>query len=134
MLVPSWAPASNGSIPPGAHAFGYEAPDPAKGAPLFVCRANYQGGLHPGKVVAMGLLSLITIPLSGHLSDRIGRKRMYLIGAVVTAIYGFIYFGMLNSLVPALIFLGIMLSRVPLDMMYGPQAALIAECFTPRLR
>ena len=48
----------------------------------------------------MGLLSLITIPLSGHLSDRIGRKRMYLIGAVVTAIYGFIYFGMLNSLVP----------------------------------
>jgi MFS family permease len=27
-----------------------------------------------------------------------------------------------------------MLSRVPLDMMYGPQAALIAECFTPRLR
>ena len=45
-----------------------------------------------------------------------------------------IYFGMLNTLVPALIFLGIMLSRVPRDMMYGPQAALIAECFTPRLR
>jgi MFS family permease len=85
-------------------------------------------------LVAISLLSLITIPLSGHLSDRIGRKRVYLIGAVVTAIYGFIYFGMLNSLVPALIFLGIMLSRVPLDMMYRPQAALIAECFTPRLR
>ena len=50
-------------------------------------------------LVAMGLLSLITIPLSGHLSDRIGRKRMYIIGAVATAIYGFIYFGMLNSLV-----------------------------------
>jgi MFS family permease len=61
-------------------------------------------------LVAMGLLSLITIPLSGHLSDRIGRKRMYLIGAVATAIYGFIYFGMLNTLVPALMFLAIMLS------------------------
>jgi MFS family permease len=85
-------------------------------------------------LVAMGLLSLITIPLSGHLSDRIGRKRMYIIGAVVTAIYGFIYFGMLNSLVPALMFLAIMLSWVPHDMMYGPQAALIAECFTPRPR
>ena len=59
---------------------------------------------------------------------------MYLIGAVVTAIYGFIYFGMLNSLVPTLMFLAIMLSWVPHDMMYGPQAALIAECFTPRLR
>ncbi len=41
---------------------------------------------------------------------------------------------MLNSLVPALIFLGIVLSLIPHDMMYGPQAALIAECFTPRLR
>jgi MFS family permease len=85
-------------------------------------------------LVAMGLLSLITIPLSGHVSDRIGRKRMYIIGAVATGIYGFIYFGMLNSMVPALIFLAIMLSWVPHDMMYGPQAALIAECFTPRLR
>jgi hypothetical protein len=53
---------------------------------------------------------------------------------VATAIYGFIYFGMLNSLVPTLMFLAIMLSWVPHDMMYGPQAALIAECFTPRLR
>ena len=59
---------------------------------------------------------------------------MYIIGAVVTAIHGFIYFGMLNSLVPAQMFLAIMLSWVPHDMMYGPQAALIAECFTPRLR
>ena len=68
-------------------------------------------------LVAMGLLSLITIPLSGHVSDRIGRKRMYIIGAVATGIYGFIYFGMLNSMVPAPIFLAIMLSWVPHDMM-----------------
>jgi hypothetical protein len=52
---------------------------------------------------------------------------MYLIDVVVTAIYGFIYFGMLNSLVPALMFLAIKLSWMPRDMMYGPQAALIAE-------
>jgi len=37
-------------------------------------------------------------------------------------------------MVPALIFLAIVLSFIPHDMMYGPQAALIAECFTPRLR
>jgi hypothetical protein len=36
--------------------------------------------------------------------------------------------------VPTLMFLAIMRSWVPHDMMYGPQAALIAECFTPRLR
>jgi len=41
---------------------------------------------------------------------------------------------MLNTLVPGLIFLGIVLSFVPHDMLYGTQAALIAECFTPRLR
>jgi hypothetical protein len=41
---------------------------------------------------------------------------------------------MMNSMVPALVFLAIVLSFIPHDMMYGPQAALIAECFTPRLR
>ena len=78
--------------------------------------------------------SLIATPLSGHLSDRIGRKRWYLIGAVAMGIFGFIYFAMLNSLVPGLIFLGIMLSFAMHGILYGPQAALIAECFTPRLR
>jgi MFS family permease len=85
-------------------------------------------------LIAAGIVSFATIPLAGHLSDRIGRKRMYIIGAVATGIFGFIYFAMLNTTVPALIFIGIVLSFVPHDLMYGPQAALIAECFTPRLR
>ena len=46
---------------------------------------------------------------------------------MATAIYGFIYFGMLNSLVPVLMFLAIMLSLVPHDMMHGPKAALIGK-------
>ncbi len=85
-------------------------------------------------LITAGLVSFVSIPVFGHLSDRIGRKRMYIIGAVATGIFGFIYFAMLNSLVPAWIFFGIVLSFVPHDMLYGPQAALIAECFTPRLR
>ena len=85
-------------------------------------------------LIAAGIVSFATIPLAGHLSDRIGRRRMYIIGAIATGIFGFIYFAMLNTTVPALIFLGIVLSFVPHDLMYGPQAALIAECFTPRLR
>jgi MFS family permease len=79
-------------------------------------------------------LSAVTIPLSGAISDRIGRKRMYLIGAVTMGIFGFVYFAMLNTMVPGWIFLAIVLSFIPHDMMYGPQAALIAECFSPRLR
>jgi MFS family permease len=79
-------------------------------------------------------LSAVTIPLSGHVSDRIGRKRMYLFGSVTVGVFGFIYFAMMNTAVPAVIFAAIVLSFIPHDMMYGPQAALIAECFAPRLR
>jgi MFS family permease len=85
-------------------------------------------------LIAAGLVSLVTIPVSGALSDRFGRKRIYIIGSVLTGIFGFVYFAMLNTMVPGWIFLGIVLSFVPHDLMYGPQAALIAECFTPRLR
>jgi hypothetical protein len=59
---------------------------------------------------------------------------MYMIGAIVTGIFGFIYFGMVNTGRAAIIFLAIVLSLIPHDMMYGPQAALIAESFTGRLR
>ena len=85
-------------------------------------------------LVTAGLISFITIPVAGHLSDRFGRKRIYLIGSVATGVFGFVYFGMLNTMIPGWIFLGIVLSFVPHDVMYGPQGALIAECFTPRLR
>jgi MFS family permease len=85
-------------------------------------------------LLAAALLSLVSIPISGALSDRFGRKRVYIIGAVLTGLFGFVYFAMLNSLVPGWIFLGIVLSFVPRDIMLGPQAALIVECFMPRLR
>jgi metabolite-proton symporter len=85
-------------------------------------------------VLTASVLSFFTIPFSGHLSDRIGRKRMYLIGAAVTGVFGFVYFALLNTVMPGWIFLAIVLSLVPHDMMYGPQAALIAESFTGRLR
>ena len=85
-------------------------------------------------VVTAGVASLVTIPLAGHLSDRFGRRHICLVGSALTGIFGFIYFAMLNTAVPGWIFLGIVLSFVPHDLMWGPQAAFIAECFTPRLR
>ncbi len=85
-------------------------------------------------VLAASAFSFIWIPLAGWLSDRIGRKRMYLIGVATTAVFAFIYFAMLDTLAPAWIFLAIVLSLLPHNMMYGPQAALIAESFTGRLR
>jgi MFS family permease len=79
-------------------------------------------------------ISAITIPLSGYISDRIGRKKMYIIGCVTMGVFGFVYFGMIDTGSAALIFAAMVLSLIPHDMQYGPQAALIAESFTPRLR
>src|SRR3981189_3570523 len=85
-------------------------------------------------VLSASVLSFVSIPLFGHISDRIGRKNMYMIGAAVTGVFGFIYFPMLNTGSEPIIFLAGIVSLVPHDMMYGPQAALIAESFTGRLR
>jgi MFS family permease len=85
-------------------------------------------------VLTASVVSFFTIPFAGHMSDRIGRRRMYLIGAVATGVFGFIYFALLDTMVPGWVFLAIVLSLIPHDLMYGPQAALIAECFPGRLR
>jgi len=85
-------------------------------------------------VLAASCVSFVTIPLSGHISDLIGRKKMYLIGAATVGVFGFLYFGMVDTASPLLVFIAIVLSLIPHDMQYGPQAALIAEAFTPRLR
>jgi MFS family permease len=85
-------------------------------------------------VMAAAVVSFVTIPLSGHISDRIGRRKMYLIGVVATGLFGFLYFGMVDTAIPSAVFIAIVLSLIPHDIQYGPQAALIAESFTPRLR
>lgn len=85
-------------------------------------------------VLGAAMISFVTIPLFGHLSDRFGRKRIYMLGAAVTGVYGFAYFAMLDTKVATLVAIAIVLSLIPHDMMYGPQAALIAESFPGRLR
>ena len=85
-------------------------------------------------VMVGACVSFVTIPLSGHISDKIGRKNMYLIGVVIMGLFGFLYFGMVDTAIPSAVFIAIVLSLIPHDIQYGPQAALIAEAFTPNLR
>ena len=85
-------------------------------------------------VLAAAVLEFVTIPYFGHLSDRIGRKRMYSLGAITVTFSGFIYFALLQTGSLTLVFIAIVLSLVPHAMLYGPQAALIAEQFPARLR
>jgi len=116
----------------------------AEQAPFYIFTAfifSYgTGTLHVSRdflltaVLAASVLSFVSIPVFGHLSDQVGRKNMYLIGAVTTGVFGFVYFAMLDTGSLPIIFFAIILSLVPHDMLYGPQAALIAESFTGRLR
>jgi len=85
-------------------------------------------------VMVAACVSFVSIPLSGHISDRIGRKKMYMIGIVVTGLFGFVYFWLVDTTVPMAVFIAVVLSLIPHGMQYGPQAALITEAFTPRLR
>ncbi|MDP4006952.1 MFS transporter [Methylobacterium sp. NEAU K] len=85
-------------------------------------------------VLAAAATSLITTPLFGYLSDRIGRKRMYLIGAFTMLVFAFPYYWLINSAIPAVIVLTVIVSLVVHDMQYGPQAAFIAESFPPNVR
>jgi MFS family permease len=85
-------------------------------------------------VLGAAALSLVAIPLSGYLSDRIGRRRMYVLAVALVGIYAFPYFMLLNTAVLVLVVLAVALSLVPLGLQSGTQAALIAESFTGRRR
>ena len=84
-------------------------------------------------LIASGV-SLVTVPLWGYLSDRFGRRRTYMFGAVVMALFAWPYFALLDTRIPGLVLLAIVLAPVVHDIQYGPQAAFIAEAFPPRLR
>jgi metabolite-proton symporter len=79
-------------------------------------------------------LGLVSVPLFGWLSDRLGRRTVYGAGIIATAVFAFPYFGLLNTGTAGLVLLGIVLSLIVHDVQYGPQAALIAENFDSRIR
>jgi metabolite-proton symporter len=92
-----------------------------------------RGGLLNATMIA-ATLGLVTIPLFGYLSDRIGRKLVYGIGIVGTALFAFPYYWMLDTKVGVLVVLAVVVSLIVHDLQYGPQAALIAESFGTNLR
>ena len=86
-------------------------------------------------ITIAAVIELFTIPLFGSLSDRVGRRRWYLVGCVLMAAYAFPYFLLMNTKVTGLFILGVAASVAFFHAwVYGPQAALIAERFGTRSR
>jgi metabolite-proton symporter len=79
-------------------------------------------------------IGLVSVPLFGYLSDLIGRRLMYGIGIVGTALFAFPYYGLLDTGKSGFVLLAIVASLIFHDMQYGPQAALIAERFGTNVR
>jgi len=94
----------------------------------------------PRQVVLNGVLlatacELISIPAFGALSDRIGRRPVYMGGAAFSALFAFPFFWLLDTQYPTLLWLAIVLGlAIGHGAMYGPQASFFSELFGARVR
>ncbi|MDS7929495.1 fosfomycin efflux MFS transporter AbaF [Acinetobacter sp. V102_4] len=80
------------------------------------------------------LIHFFIIPFMGHLSDIFGRKPIYLIGAVLTAFWGFVGFPLMDTGNNWLIMLAIVLGLFIESMTYSPYSALMTELFPTHIR
>lgn len=76
----------------------------------------------------------IAVPLFGALSDRLGRRPVYIGGAVAAMVWAFVFFVMLDSNQPVLICIAVIVGLLIHAAMFGPQAAFITEQFPTRVR
>ncbi len=86
-------------------------------------------------VVYAALLELVSLPLFGWLSDRIGRRPLYILGALFTIAFAFPLFWLLETRSTALIFMAIILGmNFGHGMMFGPESCYFPELFGSRVR
>ena len=79
-------------------------------------------------------VQFFAIPSFGLLSDRLGRRPVYLGGALFTMLFAFPFFWLVNTEVNYLVWFAIILGLVGHSAMYGPQAAFFSELFGTNVR
>jgi MHS family shikimate/dehydroshikimate transporter-like MFS transporter len=85
-------------------------------------------------VLLASALQLFSIPAFAALSDRLGRRPVYLAGALFLGLFAFPFFWLVDSGVPALVWLALILGMTAVAAMYGPQAAFFSELFGTDVR
>lgn len=88
-------------------------------------------------LVAVAIGSVVMIPaliVSGALSDRFGRRSIFLLGAILSGLWAFALFPLIDSMQPVAVAVAITVELFFVSLMYGPQAALFAELFPRDLR
>jgi MFS family permease len=95
-------------------------------------------GLERSPLLAVVLLSsgamLVTLPWSGHVSDKIGRRPLILIGGLGVAVWAFPYFRLVDTASLPLIFVAVVVGFVFQCLTYGPIASFLGELFAPGVR
>lgn len=95
-------------------------------------------GLPKGTVLNAVLIGsaihFVTIPLWGALSDRLGRRPVYLLGAAGVGLWAFAFFPLIDTKNFALVTVAVTVGLVLHGAMYGPQAAFFSELFATRMR
>ena len=79
-------------------------------------------------------VQLVAIPCFGALSDRIGRRPVYLGGALFLLLFAFPFFWMIETKQMGLVILAVVIGLIGHAAMYGPQAAFFSELFGTRVR
>ena len=87
-----------------------------------------------GVILAACVCPLICIPYFAHLSDRYGRPRLFLIGAIGVAIWAWPMFALIDTANLWLVLLALVVCFIGHSMMFGPQVALYAELFPTDMR
>lgn len=91
-------------------------------------------GLALGAVLVGSTLQLALIPLAGAVSDRLGRRPVYLAGIVGGAVWALVFFPLLDTRSTGLVVVAATVGLAFHALMYGPQAAFLAELFGTRVR
>jgi len=85
--------------------------------------------------VMLGSLAMMpALILCGALSDHFGRRGIFMLGAVLSGLWAFAVFPLIDSQSPLAVTVAITVALIFVALMYGPQAALFAELFPKEVR